>query len=251
MEFYLNCEKTACNRVISIDFGNGGKYNEYIRVVDKNKSGGNSVMKVLLVNGSPKEKGCTYTALAEVSKALEQEGVETEIVCLGAGAIRDCIGCGQCNMKQPGCVFGDDCINELIAKAKEADGFVFGTPVYYAHPSGRVLSALDRMFYAGKSAFAHKPGAAIASARRAGTTASVDVLNKYFTIAEMPVVSSSYWNMVHGNKPEEVLQDKEGLQVMRNLGRNMAWLLKCIEAGKAQGIEASENEYGEKTNFIR
>lgn len=208
-------------------------------------------MKVLLVNGSAKEKGCTYTALAEVAEALGQEGIETEIAWLGAGAIRDCIGCVQCNTKHMGCIFDDDCINEMILKAKDADGFVFGTPVYYAHPSGRILSALDRMFYAGKSAFAHKPGAAVASARRAGTTASVDVLNKYFTIAEMPVVSSSYWNMVHGNKPEEVKEDKEGLQVMRNLGRNMAWLLKCIEAGKDQGILIPENEYSSKTSFIR
>lgn len=208
-------------------------------------------MKVLLVNGSPKQAGCTYTALAEVAQVLEQEGVRTEIVWLGAGTVRDCIGCGQCNTKWEGCIFDEDCINEVIGKAKEADGFVFGTPVYYAHPSGRILSALDRMFYAGKSAFAHKPGAAIASARRAGTTASVDVLNKYFTIAEMPVVASSYWNMVHGNCPAEVKQDREGLQVMRNLGRNMAWLLKCIEAGKSQGIEFPQNEYGEKTSFIR
>lgn len=208
-------------------------------------------MKVLLLNGSAKENGCTYTALSEVEKSLNQEGIETEICWLGAGAVRDCIGCGQCNKEHPGCVFEDDCINEIIAKAKEADGFVFGTPVYYAHPSGRILSALDRMFYAGKSAFAHKPGAAVASARRAGTTASVDVLNKYFTIAEMPVVSSSYWNMVHGNKPEDVLQDQEGLQIMRNLGRNMAWLLKCIKAGESQGITIPENEYTHKTSFIR
>lgn len=208
-------------------------------------------MKVLLINGSAKEHGCTYTALAEIEGVLKQEGIRTEIVWLGAGMVRDCIGCGQCNTKHAGCIFEDDRVNEVIAKAKESDGFVFGTPVYYAHPSGRVLSALDRMFYAGKSAFAHKPGAAIASARRAGTTASVDVLNKYFTISEMPVVSSSYWNMVHGNRPEEVMQDKEGLQVMRNLGRNMAWLLRCIEAGKNQGISIPENEYGAKTNFIR
>lgn len=208
-------------------------------------------MKVLLVNGSAKEKGCTYTALAEAAAVLQQEGIQTEIAWLGAGALQDCIGCGQCNTKHPGCIFEEDCINEMIQKAKKADGFIFGTPVYYAHPSGRVLSALDRMFYAGKSAFARKPGAAVASARRAGTTASVDVMNKYFTIAEMPVVSSSYWNMVHGTKPEEVKEDKEGLQVMRNLGRNMAWLLKCIEAGKQQGILAPENEYSSKTSFIR
>lgn len=208
-------------------------------------------MKVLLINGSAKEKGCTYTALAEVEKTLKQEGIETEIVWLTAGMLWDCIGCGQCNTKHRGCIFDDDCINEIIQKAEKSDGFVFGTPVYYAHPTGRILSALDRMFFAGKTAFAHKPGAAVASARRAGTTASVDVLNKYFTISEMPVVSSSYWNMVHGSKPEDVMRDKEGLQVMRNLGRNMAWILKCIEAGRQQGILIPQNEYGEKTNFIR
>ncbi len=208
-------------------------------------------MKVLLINGSAKKNGCTATALSETAKVLNQEGIDTEIVCLGTEPIRDCMGCGQCNSKHPGCIFADDCVNDIIAKAKEADGFIFGTPVYYAHPSGRILSALDRMFYAGKSAFAHKPGAAIASARRAGTTASIDVLNKYFTIAEMPIVSSSYWNMVHGNCPEDVAKDLEGLQIMRNLGRNMAWLLKCIEAGKQQGITEPENEYTNKTSFIR
>lgn len=208
-------------------------------------------MKVLMVNGSSREKGCTYTALSQVEKCLNEEGIQTEIVWLGADKVRDCIGCGQCNQAHPGCVFEDDKINEIIAKAEESDGFVFGTPVYYAHPSGRILSALDRMFYAGKRAFMHKPGAAVASARRAGTTASVDVLNKYFTISEMPVVSSSYWNMVHGNRPEDVMQDKEGLQIMRNLGRNMAWLLKCLEAGKHSGISLPENEYTEKTNYIR
>lgn len=208
-------------------------------------------MKVLMVNGSAKEKGCTYTALSEVEKILNQEGISTEIVCFKSEAIRDCIGCGQCNTKHQGCIFGEDIINELIEKAKDSDGFIFGTPVYYAHPTGRVLSALDRMFYAGKSAFAHKPGAAIASARRAGTTASLDVMQKYFTIAEMPVVSSSYWNMVHGNTVEEVMQDAEGLQTMRNLGRNMAWMLKCIDAGKKEGITIPQNEYGIRTSFIR
>ena len=208
-------------------------------------------MKVLMVNGSSKPDGCTATALQEIAKALKEEGIDSEIVCLGGGPLRDCIGCLGCMKLNGQCVFNDDCINEILEKAKTCDGFIFGTPVYYAHPSGRVLSALDRMFYAGKKYFMHKPGAAIASARRAGTTASIDAMNKYFTIAEMPVVSSSYWNMVHGNKPEEVLQDAEGLQVMRNLGRNMAWLLKCIEAGKNTGISIPVNEYNNKTNFIR
>ncbi len=206
--------------------------------------------KVLLVNGSNREKGCTYTALCEVARVLNQEGVETEIFQLGPDPMRDCIGCGACG-KLGRCVFDDDCVNRFVEKAKEADGFVFGTPVYYAHPSGRILSFLDRVFYSGGSALALKPGAAVASSRRGGTTASLDVLNKYFTINRMPVVSSNYWNMVHGNAPEEVLQDQEGLQVMRILGQNMAWLIRCIEAGKAAGIEPPQAEAKIRTNFIR
>lgn len=208
-------------------------------------------MKVLLLNGSAKEKGCTNEALTEIAVTFKQEGIESEIVWLGAGPLRDCIGCGGCGKLPCRCVFSDDKVNDVIEIAKECDGFIFGTPVYYAHPSGRVLSALDRMFYSSKKVFQHKPGAAIASARRAGTTASVDVLNKYFTFAQMPVVSSSYWNVVHGATPEEVRQDQEGMQTMRNLARNMAWLLKCLEAGKQQGISLPANEYGNKTSFIR
>jgi len=206
--------------------------------------------KVLLLNGSGNEYGCTFTALSEIAAALEKEGIETEIFQLGKEPIRDCIGCGACG-KLGHCVFEEDKVNEFVTKAREADGFVFGTPVYYAHPSGRVLSFLDRAFYSGKSAFAFKPGAAAASARRAGTTASLDVLNKYFTISNMPVVSSNYWNMVHGNKPEEVKQDLEGLQIMRGIGRNMAWMIKCIKAGKAAGVEVPVPEQKVKTNFIR
>ena len=208
-------------------------------------------MKVLLVNGSSHEKGCTYTALQQMAGVLENEGIACETVQLGSGPVRDCIACGKCKTLQNACVFSDDIVNELIDKAAQADGFIFGTPVYYAHPSGRILSVLDRAFYAGKQAFLHKPGAAIVFARRAGTTASIDVLNKYLTIAEMPVVASSYWNMVHGNRPEEVLQDAEGMMTLQNLGRNMAWLLRCIEAGKAQGITAPQNDGSVRTNFIR
>lgn len=207
-------------------------------------------MKVLMINGSPHAKGCTFTALAEIAGQLEKEGIESEIVQLGSKPLQDCIACGKCGDKGGRCVFDDDMINEIISKAHAADGFVFGTPVYYAHPSGRVLSALDRIFYAGSDAFAFKPGAAIASARRAGTTASVDALNKYFTINQMPVVSSTYWNVVHGNNAEEVVQDEEGMQTMRNLGANMAWLLKCIEAGKKSGVTAPDNPR-KRTNFIR
>ena len=207
-------------------------------------------MKVLLLNGSTRKNGCTYLALSEVTKVLETEGVETEIVQMGGGAVWDCTGCNGCAGKGQ-CVFGDDMVNEIIAKAKEADGFVFGSPVYFAHPTGRFLSVLDRMFYAGGEAFFHKPGAAVVTARRAGTTASLDVLNKYMTDAQMPVVSSTYWNMVFGPAPELVEQDKEGLQTMRNLGRNMAWLLGCIEAGRQQGRTPPAMETEHWTNFNR
>ena len=207
-------------------------------------------MKVLLINGSPHKNGCTFTALSEVAKTLNESGVETEIFHIGAKPVGGCVACGGCSGKGQ-CVFNDGIVNELIAKAKEADGFVVGSPVYYASPNGNLLSVLDRAFYAGKNNFVHKPAAAIASARRAGTTATLEVINKYFTFAQMPLVSSSYWNMVHGGKPEDVMQDLEGLQIMRNLGRNMAWLLKCIEAGKQNGIELPQNEFNNKTNFIR
>lgn len=206
-------------------------------------------MKVLLVNGSPRAAGCTFTALSEAAETLQEEGIETEIFQLDAKPVQDCIACMKCRELQK-CVF-DDVANELIEKAKGADGFVFGTPVYYAHPSGRVQSVLDRAFYAGGYAFACKPGAAVVSARRGGTAASFDVLNKYFGIASMPVVSSTYWNMVYGKTPDEVRQDAEGMQTMRNLGRNMAYLLKCMEAGRAAGIAFPAQENSVRTNFIR
>ena len=208
-------------------------------------------MKVLLLNGSSHPHGYTDTALREVASALENAGIDAEILFLGNDPVRDCTACGTC-AKAPGkCVFDDDIVNRIIEKAREADGFVFGTPVYYAHPSGRILSILDRVFYAGKSAFVHKPAAAIASARRAGTTASLDVLQKYFTISQMPVVSSTYWTMVHGKEAQDVLKDEEGLQTMRNLASNMAWMLRCIEAGKSMGIQPPQAESVARTNFIR
>ena len=206
-------------------------------------------MKVLLVNGSSRQHGNTEGALLEMQKVFSQEGIEAELFWLGNGPVRDCIACGGCSGGN--CVFTDDVEAELVEKAETADGFVFGTPVYYAHPSGRILSVLDRAFYASTGVFRKKPGAAVAIARRAGATASVDVLNKYFTIAEMPVVSSSYWNVAHGSRPGEVAEDGEGLQTVRNLARNMAWLLRCIEAGKAAGITPPETERGHATNFIR
>lgn len=207
-----------------------------------------------MLNGSSHQDGCTYTALTEIGETLKKHGIDYEIFQIGHKPIRDCLACGQCDGN--GCVFTDDAVNEFREKAFNADGFVFGTPVYFAHPSGAILSFLDRVFYSSsnhnweRKAFQFKPAAAIASARRAGTTASIDVLNKYFTIANMPVVSSSYWNMVHGRTPDDVRKDKEGLQTMRNIGHNMAWLLKCIELGKQNNI-LPNIEKGEITNFIR
>ena len=206
-------------------------------------------MKVLMLNCSAHTHGNTYIALEEIGKTLKEEGIDYEIFQMGGKPVRDCIGCGQCTEK--GCVFDDDAVNEFISKAKEADGFVFGTPVYYAHPSGRIMSFLDRAFYSGGAAFRFKPGAALAVARRAGTTASVDVMNKYFGISQMPVVSSSYWNISHGRVPGEVEQDGEGMQTMRNLARNLAWMMKCFEAGRNAGIGRPDAEAGCKTNFIR
>jgi len=208
-------------------------------------------MKVLLINGSPNEKGCTYTALSQVAKEIEKEGIETEIFHVGNKPIRGCIACNHCSKTQSGkCVFDNDTVNIGLEKAKSADGFIFGSPVHYAAASGMMTSFLDRFFYAGKG-FDYKPGASVVSCRRAGSTAALDQLNKYFTISNMPLVSSQYWNMVHGNTPEEVMQDLEGMQVMKMLGKNMAWLLKSIECGKKAGIALPEKEERQWTNFIR
>lgn len=209
-------------------------------------------MKVLLVCGSPHKEGCTHTALAEVAKTLQEEGIETKEVWIGNKPVGGCTACGACG-KLGKCMY-DDVVNEVLAEIDTYDGFVFGTPVYYASPNGSMLGFMDRLFYAGAAKMAYKPAAAVTSARRGGTTATFDAMNKYFTINNMPVVSSRYWNMVHGanNKGEDVLQDAEGLQTMRYLGRNMAWLLKCIEAGKKVGIEAPKPEETKIfTNFIR
>lgn len=206
-------------------------------------------MKILVVNGSPHANGCTYTALCEVAAALEAEGMETEMIQVGTKPVSGCLGCGAC-IKTGKCVI-DDVVNEFIEKAKEADGFVFGSPVHYAGASGAITSFMDRAFYGKAAIYADKPAAAIVSCRRGGATAAFEQLNKYFTISNMPIVSSQYWNMVHGNTPEQVRQDLEGMQTMRTLGKNMAWLLKCIEAGKAAGIAKPEREAKVATNFIR
>lgn len=208
-------------------------------------------MKVLLINGSPKPNGCTFTALSEVATTLENQGIETEISHVGNKPIRGCMACGGCFKSGAGlCVFNDDSVNIALEKAKDADGFIFGSPVHYAGASGQITSFLDRFFYAGKG-FEHKPGAAIVSCRRGGSTSAFEQLNKYFTISSMPIVSSQYWNMVHGSTPEEVRQDLEGMQTMRTLGSNMAWLLKSIQAGRAAGIALPEKETRAWTNFIR
>ncbi len=205
-------------------------------------------MKVLMLNGSPHEFGCTYTALSETAKALNENGIETEIVWLGKEPIEGCRGCAACR-KLWKCVI-DDKVNAFMEKAEQADGFVFGSPVHYASAGGAIVSFMDRLFYSSNRKLAYKPAACVVSCRRGGATATFDVLNKYFTINHMPVVSSNYWNEIHGNTAEEAMQDVEGMQTMRVLGKNMAWLLKCIEAGKAAGIEP-EKEKKILTNFIR
>ncbi|OFW61531.1 MAG: NADPH-dependent FMN reductase [Actinobacteria bacterium RBG_16_64_13] len=206
-------------------------------------------MHVLMINGSPNEKGCTYTALSEVAGQLEQAGIATNIFHIGDRAIRGCIGCRGC-FESGYCVFKDDPVNACIALAREADGIVVGSPVYYAGPNGSLCAFLDRMFFGKAARYAYKPAAAIVNCRRGGASAAFDRLNKYFTISGMPVVSSQYWNSTHGLTPEEVKQDLEGMQTMRTLGRNMAWLLKCIDAAKGT-VPYPEKEPWAMTNFIR
>ncbi|ABS55466.1 NADPH-dependent FMN reductase [Methanoregula boonei 6A8] len=210
-------------------------------------------MKVLLVNGSPHKKGCTWTALSEVAKTLKKEGIESEIFWIGIKPLAGCTACRTC-VKTGRCMF-DDTVNEFLDIAKDADGYIFGSPVHYAAASGALTSFMDRVFYtdmlAGRQIFYLKPAAAVVSARRAGTTATFDQINKYFTISEMPVISSRYWNMVHGAQPADVEKDEEGLQTMRVLARNMAFFLKCKEAGLKAGVQLPVREERVFTNFIR
>ena len=206
-------------------------------------------MKVLLINGSPNEHGCTYTALSETAETLQKHGIDTEILYLGKKPVAGCIACGKC--RETGkCVF-DDKVNEVIDKLDSIDAIVVGSPVYYAGPSGQLTAFLDRLFYSGGGRMAGKLGASVVSCRRGGASAAFDRLNKYFTISSMPVVSSQYWNQVHGFTPDDVRQDLEGMQTMRTLANNMAWLLKCIALGKKQGIEMPDTEEKILTNFIR
>ena len=206
-------------------------------------------MKVILVNGSPHEKGCTNMALSIVADTLNQCGIDTEIFWIGNQPVGGCIACKGC-VGTGKCVF-DDAVNAFTEKAKTADGFIFGSPVHYAAMSGNLTSFMDRAFYSSGSRFRMKPAAGVLSARRGGTTAAFDQINKYFTICQMPVVSSRYWNMVHGSKAEDVLQDAEGVACMKMLGKNMAYLLKCMQAGREKGIELPEQEAPVRTNFIR
>ena len=206
--------------------------------------------KILLISGSPRSKGCTYTALREVADTLEKNGVETELIEIGAKPVAGCIACGKC--RETGkCVFNDDAVNRISEKLDEYDGIVVGSPVYYAGPSGQICAFLDRLFYSSGGRMAGKIGAAVVSCRRGGASAAFDRLNKYFQISNMVVASSQYWNQVHGNTPDEVRQDVEGMQTMRTLGQNIAWLVKSIEAAREAGVAAPVYEPKTFTNFIR
>jgi len=211
-------------------------------------------MKTLLINGSPHDKSSTYTALRLVSDSLEEEGVETEIYKIPNVPVTGCFGCARCRTSGKNrCMVDGDVVNDIIDKMTASDALVLGTPVYFASPNGQLISVLDRVFFAGKEYFAGKPGAAVCVARRGGTTAALEVLQKYFTICGMPIAPSTYWPMAHGMSGEEVMRDEEGVQIMRMIGKTTAWLLKCIEAGKSSGIAYPELPGGEKvsTNFIR
>jgi multimeric flavodoxin WrbA len=206
-------------------------------------------MNVLLINGSPHKNGCTYTALSEVAGQLNKHGIETNIFHIGTGPIRGCIACGQC--AQSGhCIFDDDPVNQCVDLTRQADGLVVGSPVYYASPNGSLRAFLDRMFYRKSAAYAYKPAAAVVNCRRGGATTAFDSLNRYFSICSMPIVTSQYWNETHGTTPDEVKQDLEGLQTMRTLGNNMAWLIKCIENSR-QAVPFPVKEPPTATNFIR
>ncbi|MBE5934232.1 MAG: flavodoxin family protein [Lachnospiraceae bacterium] len=206
-------------------------------------------MKVLLVNGSPHKEGATYTALREVEKALNNNGIDTQIEWIGNEPIAGCIGCGVC--KKTGKCFRNDVVNDILQIAQDFDGYIFGSAVHYAAATGALSSFMDRLFFGKNAMFAHKPAAAVVSCRRGGASAAFDEINKYFTISSMPIVSSQYWNQIHGQNAEEAKQDLEGMQTMRTLGNNMAYLLKCIEAGNKSGIKKPEREETLRTNFIR
>lgn len=203
-------------------------------------------MKVLLINGSPRSKGNTCIALTEVAKALQANGIETEMISIGTKAVQGCIACNRC-AELGRCVFKDELYNKVREKLETADGIIIGSPVYYAGPNGSLCALLDRLFYSASSLLQYKPAASVAVCRRGGASTTFDRLNKYFTISNMPVVSSQYWNSVHGRLPGEASQDAEGLQTMRTLGNNMAWMLKSLKNG---GQQVPEKEKGIMTSFI-
>jgi multimeric flavodoxin WrbA len=205
-------------------------------------------MKALLINGSPNKQGCTFTALHEVEKTLNKHDIETEILYLGKKPIQGCIACRKC-YENGKCIWNDQ-VNEVLVRLDSIDAIVVGSPVYYAGASGQITSFLNRLFYAGRSRMDRKLGAAVVSCRRGGAASTFDQLNKYFTISNMPIVSSQYWNQVHGFTPEDVIKDEEGMQTMRTLGENMAWLLQCIKAGEKAGVMAPVYEERLITNFI-
>ena len=196
-------------------------------------------MKVLLVNGSPRSEGCTYTALREVAGALEKNGIGTEMFQIGTQPVHGCLNCGKCRTGGK-CAIGDDLYNELHDKITAADGVVIGSPVYFSGPNGALCALLDRVFFTSMGKFMHKPAACIVSCRRGGASATFDRLNKYFTISQMPVVSSQYWNSVHGFTPDDVRRDLEGLQIMRTLGNNMAWMIKNLNGGEEPPQQEAE-----------
>ena len=199
-------------------------------------------MNVLLVNGSPNKEGCTYTALCEIVTALEKNGIDTEIFHIGTNPVMGCVACRKCQSIGK-CALDDDICNELAAKIAAADGLIIGSPVYFSGPNGALCAILDRVFYSSKDKFRHKPAAAIVSCRRGGASAAFDRLNKYFTISQMPLATSQYWNSVHGFTPEDVRRDLEGLQIMRTLANNMAWMLKNIEAGNPPPAQEEERMF--------
>ena len=206
--------------------------------------------KILLINGSPRSGGCTYTALLEVAAELERNGVETELIEIGKQPVAGCIACGRC--RETGrCIFNDDAVNRISERLEEYDGIVVGSPVYYAGPSGQICAFLDRLFYSNGGRMEGKIGAAVVSCRRGGASSAFDRLNKYFQISNMVVASSQYWNQVHGNSPEEVRQDIEGMQTMRTLGKNIAWLAKSMKAAGENGVQPPAYEPKTFTNFIR
>ena len=203
-------------------------------------------MKVILINGSPRKEGNTYLALKECAGEIEKYGIETEIFHIGNQAVHGCIACNSC-AKTGKCIFSDDVMPEMLAKMQEADGIIIGSPTYYAGPNGSLCALLDRAFYSGSDTLKYKPGAAVAVCRRGGASAALDRLNKYFTINEMPLVSSQYWNIVYGCVPGEVLQDAEGFQTMRVLGKNMAYMVKQLSGEKCPTLD----ETPQRTHFIR